>query len=250
MPPPPAGPPPAGTEYPNGATALPPPGSGNPNGQYPGAPAYFPPSYPPPALGAREHNGFYLRLGLGGGRLGVNFGSNRSHDLGGSVEGGFGEGSVAFELALGGTPAPGLVIGGGLYVDFTPGQPETSTLKVNGKSASPLVFDRASIALLGPFADYYFDPKLGWHAQGALGIASMGLGKGSQADKPATGSKGMGGLGFMIGGGYEWWIAEQWSMGVLLRFTYVAVESDHGDAEVWMAKGFAIPEIMFGTTYH
>jgi len=114
----------------------------------------------------------------------------------------------------------------------------------------PLVFDRASVALLGPFVDYYFDAKLGWHAQGSLGIATMTIGKGSQDQTPTTGDKTMGGLGFMLGGGYEWWIAEQWSMGGLLRFVFVSVESSHDDREVWSAKGFAFPEILFGATYH
>jgi len=136
------------------------------------------------------------------------------------------------------------------YSDLTAGQPETTTLKVNGRDTRSLLFDRASIAILGPFVDYYIDPKLGWHAQGAFGIATMAVGKGSQSQGTVTGEKTMGGLGFMLGGGYEWWIAEQWSMGALLRFVYVSVESSHDDREVWMAKGFAVPEILFGATYH
>jgi len=78
----------------------------------------------------------------------------------------------------------------------------------------------------------------------------MAIGKGSQSQGTVTGEKTMGGLGFMLGGGYEWWIAEQWSMGALLRFVYVSVESSHDDKEVWMAKGFAVPELLFGATYH
>jgi hypothetical protein len=210
----------------------------------------MPPPPSPPALGGREHDGFYLRLALGGGRLGVNFGSNRSHELAGTIQGGFGQGAVAFEFAVGGTPAPGLVVGGGIFTDLALGQPEVQNLKVNDRNARPLVFDRASSLLVGPFIDYYFDTKLGWHAQGALGIATMTIGKGSQDQSPATGERTMAGLGFMVGGGYEWWIAEQWSMGALLRFVYMSVESDNDDREVWSAKGFAVPEILLGATYH
>ncbi len=201
-------------------------------------------------MGAREHDGFYLRLGLGGGRLGGSVGSNSSSELKGAFDGSFGRGSLSFELNIGGTPAPGLVIGGGLWIDSAIGQPESTDLRVNGKSAPSLAFDRANIALLGPFVDYYFDPKLGWHLEGALGIASMAVGRGTRGSDVVTQDKTMGGLGFMLGGGYEWWIADQWSLGALLRFLYVSTESNHSDAEVWVGKGYAFPEIMFGATYH
>jgi hypothetical protein len=200
-------------------------------------------------MGIREHDGFYLRLGIGGGRLGGSFGSNDSSELGGAFDGSFGRGSLSFELNVGGTPAPGLVIGGGLWADAALGQPRSTDIRVNGRGAAPLVLDHASIALLGPFVDYYFDQKLGWHLEGALGIASMALGRGTRSST-VTGDKTMGGLGFMIGGGYEWWIADQWSLGGILRFLYVSTESNHDDAEVWSAKGYAFPEIMFGATYH
>jgi hypothetical protein len=39
-------------------------------------------------------------------------------------------------------------------------------------------------------------------------------------------------------------------MGGLLRFVFVSVESSHDDREIWAAKGFAFPEILFGATYH
>ena len=239
------------TSPPGAPAAGPPPpagpGYGNPSGQYPAA-------YPPPPLlaptGAREHDGFYLRLGLGGGRLGGSVGSNSSSELRGAFDGSFGRGSLAFELAIGGTPAPGLVIGGGIWADSALGQPNSTDIRVNGKAASALTFDRASIGLLGPFVDYYFDPKQGFHLEGALGIASMNLGKGSRGSSVVSDTKTMGGLGFMLGGGYEWWIAEQWSLGAILRFLYVSTESNHNDAEVWMGKGYAFPEILFGATYH
>jgi len=220
------------------------------------APTYYAP--PPIPLGAREHNGFYLRLGLGGSRFGTSFASNYNRELRGAVEGSFDQGGVAFEVAIGGTPAPGLVIGGALYVDGAIGQPASTDLKVEGVRGGSLTFDRASLALFGPFVDYYIDPKLGLHLQGSLGLAWMAFGTAgySPAGPPVssrsvtTEAKSSGGLGFMLGGGYEWWIADQWSLGALLRFVYVSTESNDNEPQRWRAKGFAVPEILFGATYH
>jgi hypothetical protein len=189
-------------------------------------------------------------MAIGGGRLFGSFGSDSSRELGGPFNGSFGRGSLALELMIGGTPAPGLVIGGGLFIDAALGQPHASDLRINGRGADTLVLENAGIGLIGPFVDYYFDPKLGWHAQGSLGIAWMTLGRGTQGGIVATDDKAMGGLGFMIGGGYEWWIADQWSMGALLRLVFVSTESNKDDAERWSGKGLAFPEIMFTATYH
>lgn len=212
------------------------------------APVYYAP--PPMPLGAREHNGFYLRLGLGGSRFGTSFASNFNRELRGSVEGSFDQGGIAVEIAIGGTPAPGLVIGGALYLDGAIGQPSSTDVKIDGVRAGSLTFDRASLALFGPFVDYYIDPKLGFHLQGSLGLAWMAFGRATHAGSPATQDRSTGGLGFMLGGGYEWWIADQWSLGALLRFVYVSTESNDNEPERWRAKGFAVPEIMFGATYH
>src|SRR5436305_284492 len=83
-------------------------------------------------------------------------------------------------------PAPALVIGGALYLDGTVGQPTSTDVKIEGQRAGSLVFDRASLALLGPFIDYYIDPKLGFHVEGSLGIAGMTFGRSAQLGKPAT----------------------------------------------------------------
>src|SRR5438045_765689 len=64
---------------------------------------------------AHTHDGFYLRLGLGFGGVG----GNVTPDAGGpttSMKGG----TVSSELAFGGTVAPGLVIGGGIYSMIVP----------------------------------------------------------------------------------------------------------------------------------
>jgi hypothetical protein len=222
-------------------------------GQYPGAPVYYP-TAPPPAppaddRGIREHDGLYLRFAVGLGRLGARFTSDISNELGGSVKGSLAGGGLAFELSVGGTPAPGLVVGGGLFFEGA-GEPKSSNLQVGGHGASELTFNGVSLALLGPFADYYIDPKSGWHIQGALGLAQMTAGNAKQSGVEATSKQNLGGIGGMLGGGYEWWVGEQWSVGALVRGVYVSVESNRDQPERWSYQALALPEVLFSATYH
>jgi hypothetical protein len=215
------------------------------------APIYYPvaPPAPPDDRGIREHDGLYLRLGLGLGRIGASFTTDFSQELGGSVKGSVAGGGLAFEFAVGGTPAPGFVVGGALYFEGA-GQPQSSNLQVGGHAASDLSYNGVSLSLIGPFADYYIDPKAGWHVQGALGVAQMTIGNATQNGAAATARHNLGGIGCMLGGGYEWWIGEQWSVGALVRAVYVSVESNRDETDRWSYRALAVPEVLFSATYH
>jgi hypothetical protein len=55
----------------------------------------------------------------------------------------------------------------------------------------------------------------------------------------------------MIGGGYEWWIGEQWSLGLLARLQYFNVNG-HPDStdDVDVEASFIVPALMMSITYH
>jgi len=198
--------------------------------------------------GAREHDGFYLRMGIGIGRLSASFDSERSAELQGAVEGTFARGSLPIELAFGGTPAPGLVIGGTVNVAGT-GDVTTNDLTVNGARVTDMKYAQASLWFVGPFVDYYIDAHLGWHVQGALGIAGLNLTEGRRGQTEVRSRTEAGGLGFALGGGWEGWVGKQWSMGVLLRLMYASVETDQ-DNERWGYRALAFPEFLYSVTYH
>jgi hypothetical protein len=208
-----------------------------------------PPPPPPVETGVREHDGFYLRMGVGIGRLGASFESERSAELGGSVDGSFSKGTLALELAIGGTPAPGLVIGGMLNGSGT-GDVTTADLRVNGARTADLNYRQASLGFLGPFVDYYIDAQLGWHLQGALGVSWLNLSEGRRGGNEIRSKTETGGLGFAVGAGWEGFIAKQWSMGALLRLMYASVETNQNDAERWTYRALAFPEVLFSATYH
>jgi hypothetical protein len=145
--------------------------------------------------GAYLHDGLYLRMALGAsyGWVSGEGPSGPAHLSGGGP---------AIMLAIGGTPAPGLVIA----FDF-------SIASVDGDfaGAPPGAAGPASTVepLVGALLDWYPWPDGGWHLGGALGLGGLGL----------TDSAGFNSNGYSFGvaalGGYDWWISTQWSAGVL-----------------------------------
>src|SRR5690606_9919678 len=119
---------------------------------------------PPPAVQRTHHvhDGFYTRLSLGVGSLGLDFDDDgsRNVDLDGS--------GLAFsaDIMIGGSPSPGVAIGGALLGTAS----FSLELEQNGRS----VGDRdVGMVILGPFIDGFPNPKQGWHIGGAVGVAGM-----------------------------------------------------------------------------
>jgi hypothetical protein len=158
---------------------------------------------------AHERKGFFLRLALGAGYF---FGSSDvsvHHESGGqswSEKEPVDYRGVAQlgEVSLGGTVAPGLVIGGGVY--------GTNVLATTAKA-----FDveesvgLSSTSLVCFFVDSYFVPKNGFHA-----VAGPCLAVAQAGDKGDT----MAGWGLTGGVGYDLWIGGAWSLGLLGRVQY------------------------------
>jgi hypothetical protein len=147
---------------------------------------------------AYRHDGFYLRIANETQYLGF-LGSGPDGDA--SVKG-LGSGGM---LALGGTPLPGLVLGGTLSSDMLRG-------KFNGRPQGEE--DKASIAraMLGAFVDWYPQADDGWHVGAAIGLAGITLTDSSIKD--AVGAA----FSAKLFGGYDWWIGPQWSLGVAALF--------------------------------
>lgn len=189
-----------------------------------------------PAAGVREHDGFYARLGIGPGFV---LGSSKLDKGGAEADvSGF---ALATELAFGGTVAPGLVIGGGSF-----------SMVVPAPSYAPDTGDEVDagthhVSGIGPFVDYYFDPSGGAHVQAALLLSGIYI---QEKDDQPSGS----GFGFgaMLGGGYELWVGEQWSIGPLVRIVYYRdqVEASGSGTNIESTLGLFVPAVLFGATYH
>jgi hypothetical protein len=220
-PPPPPGtaPPPPGYGPPPPGYGPPPPGYGPPPPGYGYGPPPPAPPPPPPAEdpGARTHDGFYLRLGIG-----VAYGRvvSKGDVLGTAVEATFEGYGPAYELLIGGTLGAGFVLGGGfLGQDIVEPDVSIDVGSSGGTSADGVADDESlGVVVLGPFVDWFFDEHGGGHAGAMIGIGAVGL----EGDNDEASS----GFGASIFGGYDFWVSDQWSLGVEGRLLFVGAERE------------------------
>jgi len=173
-----------------------------------------------------------MRMSLGAGGLGA-----RTTRSDGSVGFETGSGGTAFDFLLGGSPTPGLTLGGGFQFDVGQRDPDT------GPDGEPRNATRDAFALAGPFIDVFPDPRGGFHFGGMLGGAALAHSESADSD-PLT-YRGVGGSLWL---GYDWWVARQWSLGAMLRGTSAALEStDALAAERARAGSVAL---LFTVLYH
>jgi hypothetical protein len=170
---------------------------------------------PPVAREFHQHEGFYLRLNAG---LGTLLSANIDTLLGDVSSGGL---TLNYDLLIGGSPAPGFTIGGGLLGGLQlSGDWELEGSPVSGSG------DMTTL-IIGPFADGYFDPKRGWHMGGLAGLARVAFDVGGSGD----GSDALG-FGGAFWTGYDAWVAPEWSIGGLLRLDALRATNSDEDLTV------------------
>ena len=190
----------------------------------------------------QRHDGFYLRLGLGAGRITTEF---RRTDVS-TLEGRGTGASSSFEIALGGTVGSGLVLGGAMVADAA----ETVISDDVTLDGRPVLREgwvlqyEAVATLIGPFVDWYLDDTLGFHVQAAVGLASIDFREGD-----VVSSRSSSGYGLLGGVGYELWVGDQWSMGVLARATMYSTKDDES-VTVWEHVAFVLPGLLLTVTHH
>jgi hypothetical protein len=136
------------------------------------------------------HEGFYLRTSVGFGFYKSSFTDNKRNGFEYSDDGG----SMSLDLLIGGSPSPGVALGGALLLDPQFG-------KEGGVSG-----------LIGPFIDGFPDVNKGWHLGGAVG-----LGVQSFRNVPINDRQRAAGIGGAFWVGYDFWVAGEWAIGPQVR---------------------------------
>ena len=174
----------------------------------------------------RFHDGFYFRGSLGAGAIGATIdveGLNDDVEVSG--------GGLSLDLMFGGTPADGLVIGGAYFFSQA-NKPNVKIGSIEGESKNNFNF-----GIIGPFLDWFFVPDGGFHAGVIIGgaVATVTNNDGTEESSAATG----GGGGIFLG--YDFWIGDQWSLGILGRATGGSVtNSDARTEEKIAVANFAL----------
>jgi hypothetical protein len=173
------------------------------------------------------HEGFQFRGAVGAGFLSDSETSNVN------LHGGAG----AFEVYIGGTPARGLVIGGfindAIVIDPTVSVPNVSVSTDSNTSLS--------LVTIGPYIDFYPNPREGFHIIGTLGFADLSL---SYNDENVSSTHST--TGFAIGGGigYDWWVSPYWSLGILARLTFASMSENS------VTDNLVAPTLLFSFSYN
>jgi hypothetical protein len=213
--------------------AAPPPGYGPPPGQpmpvyspTPYQPAYQPVAYP----GYHEHDGFFLRLGIGGGYLSTSVsGGGSSATLSG--------GAFSFSAAFGGSVAPNLVVFGE-FGAMSVTDPEWSS----GGTSSTLDGVTLNMISFGPGVAYYIQP-INMYVSGTINFTKFTMNDSETDDKLADSKMG---FGFSAMLGKEWWISSDWGIGVAGQFQLGTAKDKNGSDRL-TGTGFAL---MFSATYN
>ncbi len=182
---------------------------------------------PPEPLHLHRHDGFYFRgdVGLLVARTFVK--SDQASRPNYSV----GDGGLGLDLAFGGTPSPGMALGG-----------ELSLASIQGGNST------AGLGMIGAFVDGFPQVNGGFHLGGFLGLA------GSRTTTPGKLDELRGrGLGLAVWLGQNWWVADEWSMGGLLRFTGAFDHDgshDHGPGAYTLDSSTYGVAFLFNVLYH
>jgi len=203
-----------------GQPGYPPPpgyGYGQP-GYYGYGPPPPPPNVPPPPpqKGIYRHDGFYMRMGIGGGSLALNVEPDDSTE---SFE--VAAGGLVIDLGIGGTPVDGFVIGGRVS-GFSGSDP---TVKVGDDQRD--TSGDLSFSTLQLFTDVYPWPDEGLHILAGLGPTSIGYNH--EATSSGDSHVVMSGLAYAIGAGWEGWVGKEWSIGGMITLNWANVDDDSVD---------------------
>jgi hypothetical protein len=172
------------------------------------------------------HEGFYLRSSVGFGDYHASFSDGNHANLDFSEQGS----TMALDLLIGGSPSPGVSIGGALLLEPLFGADYQ-------RAGSGLGSHGGFSGLLGPFIDGFPDATKGWHLGAMMGLATQSF----QNVNSTGGKTNAGGLGGAAWFGYDFWVANEWAIGPQLRFMGMRTsETKSGDDVSAWARSFTL----------
>jgi len=175
----------------------------------------------------KTHDGFYLQLNGGLGYLSSTAEAN-------GVKVNLSGVTLPSSLLMGGTIGP-VVIGGGFFGDYA----FSPSASVNGQD-SPLYNDVTMTLIgIGVFADIYPDIHKGLHFQPFIGWGGLETSvNGNSGGSDPTG------LVLAVGGGYDVFVSDNWSIGGMARLAYAPLSLND------VTYSTISPSLLATFTYH
>jgi hypothetical protein len=196
-----------------------------------------------PEPGAFLHDGFYFRFSTGiGGYIEtitpVGYAvAARGSGIGGTIE-----------LGAGTTVADGWALGIAAYLQ----RPLASDVELSDNRSeplpTPLVPSFRDSMLLGPFVDWYPNPREGIHFQGAVGYVLLSRSLYTPGDFSSR-SYQASGVGVLFGLGQEWWTNAQNSIGVTTQFSLSTAWGEVRNEGRWQHWVLGTPTFVFTWTH-
>ena len=181
---------------------------------------------------ANTHDGFFVNLSLG-----ANFGNANTevdnNDVLDSYDIDFTGSGVAFDLLIGGSPVENIAIHvtlagvslinpdfkGASFGESVDGTTEDTSINTGFLGAGATFYTKDN---------FFFSPNIG---RGTTAI---------DIDSETTTSDG--GFGFLLRAGKEWWVGDQWGLGLALSYrgAFGSTELELGLEEKWSSTNFSV----------
>ncbi len=196
---------------------------------------------PPPAYeqstvdpSARHHDGFFLRLSLG---VGPGYSTLEGEGAAELDIQGLGP---MFDIMLGGSPTPGLVLGGMILGH------QLSNLEMEDDTGTEYDVDndvKLTTAMLGGFVVYYPDPRSGFNLHALIGYGATSFSNDDNVSELSP-------EGLAVGGGlgYDFWVGDQWSLGPDFRVSYFNLKDSVNGID--FEQSVLVPTLSFTATLH
>jgi hypothetical protein len=181
-----------------------------------------------PALGVQQHDGFFLRFVLGGGFTSM---SSNESEAGIKISGGGG----AFGIALGGLVSQNLVLFGELVSSIA----VNPRVEFNGRNLGEAEMDAGMIGI-GAGLAYYLPSNVYFSGTFALTQVNIQDKDGTTVIETEFGP----GASLLVG--KEWWVSNNWGLGVAGRFIFASMKGKNDGAR-WSAYGF---NLVFSASYN
>jgi hypothetical protein len=206
---------------------------------------------PREAQAQQFHHGLYVRVAGGASYFSDSVESDPLPIVG-TVDGTLKGAAFSTQLGIGGSISPGFVVGGTILFNHMPSPSATNAKSTGVLGTTPITdidFDPTTLTVIGPFVDYYFDPRGGLHAQAAIGYGLLSLGQGSDRGTGNRRVQDQSGSGFaaVIGGGYEWWVSSSWGLGVLGQLMFGLGSGEDSTGHTWKHR-VLVPGLFLSAT--